>query len=282
MNPEREEIRQRWRKSASYWNQHRTAIEQMYAPVTRALIEKAKIASGDSILDLAGGMGEPSLTIAKQFGRAVPITITDVALEMVAAAKNEALQRENNWIRFCCCSGDDLPFIDQSFSTIVSRFGIMFFSKAENSFHHMLRVLVPGGRVAVAVWHQRKFNPIHDIVVQTVDQFIPSEPEPPDAPGPFRYAQEGSLKNLMSHAGFTQVKESVIDFWIEAPIQFQEFWKIRSQMSDRLRDSLKTLSIEQSARLSAQLQREFAPYFSSGTMKIPAKIIIGSGRKNRN
>jgi SAM-dependent methyltransferase len=49
-------------------------------------------------------------------------------------------------------TAEDLPFPDQSFDVVVSQFGLMFFSDRTKSLREMLRVLTPGGRLAVAVW----------------------------------------------------------------------------------------------------------------------------------
>src|SRR5262245_43529858 len=45
-----------------------------------------------------------------------------------------------------------LPFPNRSFDVVVSQFGLMFFTDREKAIHEMLRVMVPGGRCAVAVW----------------------------------------------------------------------------------------------------------------------------------
>ena len=82
-----------WRESAEYWERHAQTIRTMFAPVTRALIEEAGIIEGDKVLDVAGGPGEPSLTIAEVVGPVGSVTCTDAVAEMVAAAQSEALRR---------------------------------------------------------------------------------------------------------------------------------------------------------------------------------------------
>ena len=62
------EILAAWETSSQYWNKHQALIEQMYAPLSRTLIEEAKIGQGQTVLDIGGGSGEPSLTIAPVVG----------------------------------------------------------------------------------------------------------------------------------------------------------------------------------------------------------------------
>jgi ubiquinone/menaquinone biosynthesis C-methylase UbiE len=50
----------------------------MFGPVTRALIEDGEIVEGDAVLDVAGGAGEPSLTIAETVGPTGSVICTDV------------------------------------------------------------------------------------------------------------------------------------------------------------------------------------------------------------
>ena len=57
-----------WRDSARYWEKHGQTIRLMFAPVTGALIADARIRQGHRVLDVAGGPGEPSLTIAELVG----------------------------------------------------------------------------------------------------------------------------------------------------------------------------------------------------------------------
>ena len=79
------EVLATWETSSQYWNKHQTLIEQMYAPLSRTLIEEAGIVEGKSVLDIGGGSGEPSLTIASVVGSSGSVTYTDPAAGMVRA-----------------------------------------------------------------------------------------------------------------------------------------------------------------------------------------------------
>ncbi len=57
-----------WRDSARFWEKHAQTIRLMFAPVTRALIEHARIRQGHKVLDVAGGPEEPSLTTLNLLG----------------------------------------------------------------------------------------------------------------------------------------------------------------------------------------------------------------------
>ena len=119
-----------WRETAQYWTKYSDTIAKMFAPLTEAMIERAGIREGQSVLDVAGGAGEPSLTIAERVGPSGSVMCTDAVAEMVDAARNEADRRGLKNMQFQQCTADSLPFADNSFDIVVSRLGAMFFLDA--------------------------------------------------------------------------------------------------------------------------------------------------------
>ena len=114
-----------WRESAKYWAWYSATIRQMFAPLTQALIADARIAQGHSVLDVAGGPGEPSLTIAETVGPTGSVMCADAVAEMVEAARTVARDRHLSNIEFRQCTAESLPFLDSSFDIVVSRLGAL-------------------------------------------------------------------------------------------------------------------------------------------------------------
>src|SRR5580765_3576931 len=99
-----------WRDSAPFWEKHREIIRQMFAPVTQALVEDARIGTGHSVLDIATGPGEPGLTIAAIVGPGGKVFGTDPAPEMVDAARRATDRLGLSNAEFEVASADRLPF----------------------------------------------------------------------------------------------------------------------------------------------------------------------------
>src|SRR6266498_5282152 len=116
-----DEVLREWRESARYWQKHAGTIRTMFGPVTQALVDDADIIEGDAVLDVAGGAGEPSLTIAEIVGSTGSVTCTDAVAEMVVTAQNEGQRRELTNVVFRQCAADSLPFESESFDVTVSR-----------------------------------------------------------------------------------------------------------------------------------------------------------------
>ena len=83
-----------WTETAPFWTKHRSFVDAVLGPITPVLVEEAGIAPGSSILDVAGGAGEPSLTIARIVGAPGRVVCTDAVEAMVAAARAETSPRQ--------------------------------------------------------------------------------------------------------------------------------------------------------------------------------------------
>ena len=243
MPPDKEIISQ-WSESAPYWEKHRDTILEMFAPITRALLEDGKIGCGNTVLDVATGPGEPALSIADTVGSEGKIVGIDPVPEMVEAGRREAQRRQLHNVTFEVAFADRLPFRDHIFDAVVSRFGVMFFPSPFDGIREMLRVLKPGGRIALAVWHFAERNPFHHVLSQVVTRYVDSPPQPADSPDAFRFAEPGKLLDILAGAGALDVSERLLQFVIEASLSVEDFWTLRSEMSEKLRAKLSILSEE--------------------------------------
>ena len=205
MQPDQETIN-RWTGSAPYWEKHREIIRQMFAPVTQALAEDAQIAKRQVVLDLATGPGEPALTLASLVGPKGKILGIDPIPEMVAAARRAAERLGTTNTQFQVAFADHLPFPDNTFDAAVSRFGVMFFPAPLDAIREILRVLKPGGKLALAVWHFADRNPFHTSLSRVIDHYVESPPLAPDAPYAFRFANPGKLLKILQEGGVAGAK----------------------------------------------------------------------------
>ena len=270
---------QQWRETATFWGKHHETIRSMFAPLTRALIERARIREGQSVLDVAGGAGEPSLTIAEAVGPKGSVMCTDPVAEMLATAEREALRRGIENVQFRQCTADALPFADNSFDAAVSRLGVMFFPDPVAGLREMLRVTKPGGPVALAVWDKSELNPYSYVITEVIGRHVPPSPVDPDAPDAFRFAEPGKLVGVLEEAGAADVTERVLTFDMAAPISAEEFWVMRSQISETMREKLKKLPDDEKRQIAAEVNDAVKPFFPQGHMKFAGQMIIVTGTK---
>jgi SAM-dependent methyltransferase len=273
--PDERELRI-WSESARYWAKHRGFVDALFGPVTPALVEEAGIAPGQSILDVAGGTGEPSLTIARLVGPSGQVTCTDAVEAMVAAAEAEGRRQGLENMTFAHAVAEALPFDDDAFDTVVCRFGVMFFPVPAAGNSEMLRVVRTGGRIAFAVWRARAHNPLGQVVGDTLARFVELPPSSADA---FRFADEGALAGVLAACGAADVRERVVDFRHRAPIGFDEFWAARVEMSEVLRTALADMPTDTALRVAGAVRDATAEYFPGGSMDFPASALVVAAQK---
>ena len=280
MQPDQEVI-SAWRASAPFWEKHREIIRQMFAPVTQALVEDGLIGRGSTVLDIATGPGEPALTIAALVGSEGEVFGIDPAPEMVDAARRATDHLGFRNAQFEVASADRLPFPADTFDAVVSRFGVMFFPSPVDGVREMLRVLKPGRKLALAVWHFAENNPFHYALARVIERFVDSPPPAPDAPDAFRFASPGKLRGVLAEAGAMSPSERLLQFTIQASTSVEDFWTLRCEMSEKLREKLATLSGEQLTEVKRQALEVLRGYSTERGMSFPAEVLIVTGTKIR-
>jgi len=278
MEREQEAIK-RWTGSAPFWEKHREIIRHMFAPVTDALVEEAQIGSGNAVLDIATGPGEPALTMASLVGAQGKIFGIDPIQGMIDGARREASRLALKNIQFDVAFADHLPFPADTFDAVVSRFGVMFFPSPLDAVREMLRVLKPGRKLVMAVWHFAARNPFHYSLSRVVDQYVDTPPLAPDALDAFRYAAPGRLLEILKEAGVTAPTERLVQFTIDAPMSVEDFWALRLEMSEKLREKINVLPPERMTELKRQTLESIREYSTDRGISFPAEILLVSGAK---
>ncbi len=266
-----------WRDSAPFWAKHRATICTMFAPLTEALIEDTRIEKGHSVLDVAGGPGEPSLTIAQTTGESGSVICTDAIAEMVETAAAEARARGLTNITFRQCPAESLPFPDNSFDRVVSRLGAMFFP--DEAFGQILRVTKPGGHVGFVVWDKSELNPFSYLITNVMSRYTGDVAAELSVPGAFRFAEEGKLVAILKDAGAINDRERILKFQIAAPISPEEFWEMRAGTSETLRAKLATLSESDRLIVADEVKLAVREYFPNNQMRFPAQVRIVTASK---
>ena len=275
------EVLNRWTHVAPFWEKYRPIIRQMFRSVTDALVVDGRIGRRHAVLDIATGPGEPALTIASLVGPEGRVCGIDPVLEMVEAARREADRLAFKNAQFEVAPADQLPFSADTFDAAVSRFGVMFFPSPVDAVREMLRVLKPAGKLALAVWHLAENNPFFYTLSRVLGRYVDSPPPAPDAPDPFRFANPGMLRDVLSEAGALVPCERVLQFTMEAPISVEDFWTLRMEMSETLRQKVSMLSMQQLTEAKRSALEALREYSTEHGMSFPAEVLIVSASKSR-
>ncbi len=116
--------------------------------VGEMLAEAADVCAGERVLDVAAGNGNATLAAARRYA---DVTSTDYVPELLEKGRRRA-EAEGLVVEFEVADAEALPYEVASFDVVLSTFGVMFAPDHASAAREMLRVVRPGGRIAMANW----------------------------------------------------------------------------------------------------------------------------------
>jgi SAM-dependent methyltransferase len=107
----------------------------------------------------------------------------------------------------CWQEGDalHLPFPDQAFHLVLCQQGVQFFPNPAAGLDQMRRVLIPGGRIALAVWGPIERSPGFSALAAALEHHV-SAAAAAAARSPFSLPGTTDLRDLMERAGLQNVE----------------------------------------------------------------------------
>jgi ubiquinone/menaquinone biosynthesis C-methylase UbiE len=215
--------------------------------------DAAQMRAGQRVLDVACGTGILAREAAR---RTAPGRVTglDANAGMVEVARR--LAPNVDWRQGVA---ESIPLPDRSFDTVVSQFGLMFFRDRREALCEMLRVLVPGGRLSVAVWDAVERTPAYAAEAALFERAAGRQAA--DAlRAPFVLGDRHTLAALFEDAGVASVE-------VTTKTGTARFPSVRVMVEADLRGWLPVMGVvlheEQIARILDEAEETLAPYVSA-------------------
>jgi ubiquinone/menaquinone biosynthesis C-methylase UbiE len=173
----------------------RFLVGPLFRPWAEALLDEARVAPGERVLDIACGTGIVA-RLAKERG-AGSVTGVDLSPGMVAEARRAAPAID--WREGDAAA---LPLGDgEQFDLVVCQQGLQFFGDKAAAAREMLRALAPGGRAIIATWRPLPETPflaeLHRIAQRHLGPVTDQR---------HSFGEAGPLAALLREAGFGTVQ----------------------------------------------------------------------------
>jgi SAM-dependent methyltransferase len=249
--------------------------EPFEQPINDRLIELARIETGYTVVDIATGIGNPALSVARRVGPSGRVIATDQSSAMLAIAAGRARDSGLTNIEFRQLDANLFDFSNATIDAIVCRWGLMFLSDLPDALRRMRQAIKAGRSLAAATWCEPENVPIISLrrgVLRAFDI-------PISASDPFRLSSASALKALAMSAGFDEVEVTRSAVAYEYPSS-QAFVDAQRVMHESRLAALLARPAEQQEEFWRALGVAARPYTGAdGVVRLPSEILLLAARK---
>ena len=257
------------------WDAAIAAYENAFGPVSRQtvepLLDAANVRAGMRVLDVCTGPGMLAAAAIERGAQAIGL---DFAQEVVALAQRRVPAGE-----FHRGDAQHLPFPDDSFDAAVCAYGVIHVPVPDMALREMVRVVRPGGRVAISVWDSTTANNGFGLVYAAVRAHGSFDVPLPHGPDYFQFSTEGKMQAALTEIGLSEIDTAFVD----------QRWHVNC--SAQLLDAMQNGTVRARALLGAQSEaasvkiRQFLTDTLAtmsnpgGGFDVPLPALIGRGVK---
>jgi ubiquinone/menaquinone biosynthesis C-methylase UbiE len=239
-----------------------------WAPV---VADAARIRPGQRVLDVGCGTGVLAREAFERTGATGVVAGVDPNPGMLTVAAE--LLPSAEWQKG---KAESLPFPTHHFDAVMCQFGLMFFADRMQAVTEMLRVLMPGGRLVVAVWDSLDRHPPYAAAVDLLERVAGREAA--DAlRAPFVLGDREELAALLEDAGVGAVD-------IESRQGTGRFPSVRTMVEADLRGWLPAVGVSLDedlfSRILDEADQALGPHVTvdGGKVSFPTRAHIVTGR----
>ncbi|MDQ2993723.1 MAG: bifunctional demethylmenaquinone methyltransferase/2-methoxy-6-polyprenyl-1,4-benzoquinol methylase UbiE [Pseudomonadota bacterium] len=178
----------------------------------RFTLDLCALRPGQTVLDVAAGTGDLSLSHAQKVGADGLVLMTDINPSMLALGRDRLIDAGfSNSVQYVLADAETLPFPQNTFDCITIAFGLRNVTDKSTALASMLSVLKPGGKAVILEFskpHDGWFNSLYDwysfSLLPWLGEIVASDRES------YRYLAESirmhpdqkTLQKMMDDAGF--------------------------------------------------------------------------------
>jgi SAM-dependent methyltransferase len=167
------------------------------------LLDRLRLAGGESVLEIGCGTGAVTLPLAKAVGENGRVVAVDISEPMLGAARQRVSESGMHNVALVLGDAQVLALEQAAFDIATSRMGVMFFADPVAAFRNIGGALRSGGRLVFACWapiaENRHWLISYDIALRHLG---PPAPSLDNEPGPLAFRDPDYIRRVLTAAGF--------------------------------------------------------------------------------
>jgi SAM-dependent methyltransferase len=260
---------------ASGWEAKAGGYDRFVGGVTgrfvEPLLDAARVREGTRLLDLATG---PGYAAARAAERGASVVGVDVAAAMVVLAAGL-----HPGLEFRQADAHELPFDDASFDAVVGNFLILHLGRPEQAMAEAVRVLRPGGALALTTWDFAERVRMFGVFLDAIAEAGATPPDDlPAGPDFFRFSANDEFDALMRDHGLEERAVRRVAFTHRVS-SADELWDGFLAGSLRIAALVTGQSEHSRRRIRASFDRLLSEYRSGDGYELPVSAKLASGRR---
>ena len=268
MNNSNQNIRERW-AIGDY-----RSIGKVISPVSAKIVRLVNVKPVDSVLDVACGFGNTTIT-ARRAGAMV--TGIDITPELLTQAKEEESIARVSGIDWREGNTESLPFEDESFDIVLSTFGHMFALNQKTTANEMQRVLKKGGHIGFATWSPEL---AWGRMYAAISKYVPAVQNnqslaPP--PSPMQWGIPSKIQELLCDVKDIFFERDTIEYPILSP---NHYWQEMATKSGSMIQLIRALEKENKLEKIESIRRDYLktlePYMHDNMVRLGYLLTIAT------
>ena len=187
------------------WVEEDDSMNERLSILTKELFLRSNIKRDDKILDIGCGGGQTTFDASKMVGENGYVVGADISKILLDLAESKYANTKN--LEFKYCDVQNYEFKENSFSKVISRFGVMFFENPIEAFKNIYNSIQEGGSLNFVCWtnvmENEFFTDPTNIIIRHLDKEFP---EITRAPGPLAFSEADYVKEILVSSQFKNVK----------------------------------------------------------------------------
>jgi len=233
------------------------------------LVESLNLVGGERVLDVATGKGAVLIPAAERIGRYGRVVGIDLSQKMLEQTEDAARQAGLDNFELYKMDAEHLEFREGIFDLVTCAFALFFFPSMDNALREMYRVLVPGGRLGVALFGGKPapFDPGWKIFAEQARAYDTAVRTPQRVV----YTPE-EVQSLLANYGFVEMRAELKAYDVVYKSE-EDWWAFQLTLGNRA--SILRMSEETRSKFKAEYLTKMRSLFREDGLHLGVSVVYG-------